>query len=671
MIGSLIVGFISFVLFLLYQAQGIFTGDSGDLATAAALGGVPHPPGYPLYTALGWMIAHVPLSTVSWRITLLSSLPHAITVALVYMLIVRLTKGNRVAGVFGAMCLAVNYIFFLYSVTPEVFALFDVFIVTVWLLLVSWAQTKNPSYFFAASFTYGLSLSHHHLMLFFVPAIVVFVWLHNHVHVAYRNRFQIYFRSVFWFVMGLIPYVYIPIAARYDRIINWNRAVQWDAFVHLVSRADYGTFVSGGAFGQTIRERLLAISAYATFVLTDWTWVGITMVIIGGYAFFVSDKKWFWTWLLAVCCMGPLFFFYASFPLINRFTLGTYERFLLPSYVFFAIAVGAGLSYCMDTIRQTVILYASVSKRRQVALLFALTCLLYPLSLGGMTAWRFWGLPQDRTAENLGRDILETASEHAVILLSQDTSLFTTQFVRYVLGVREDTAVIHASRLPLIDYQAVLKKHFPHLTYPTGISQGSFVSAFITANSENDRRVYSNTPLPLEEGWYWVTRGLLYEAMPTDRLPTAEVMYEQYASISSRLHDPRSGVLSRYPHLMLSDVLDVYANAHLAIGKTLVKAEKWKEARDEFKLAEELSGDVSHIESLELLGVSELYFKECERALDAFTQAEKESYYRSPVHVRLKSMTYGECFGDAVRARELYSEYETLRNASEESLETL
>lgn len=671
MIGSLLVGFLSFVVFLFYQANGIYTGDSGDLATAAAVGGVPHPPGYPLYTVLGWALAHLPLFTVSWRISLLSSIPHAVTIALVYMFIFRLTKGNIVASVFGALCLATNYIFFLYSVTPEVFALFDLFVVLFWLLLVLWVQTNTRVYFFAAMFTYGLSLSHHHLMLFFVPAIGLFFWMHKKNILMIFDSYRTYVLSVLSFVSGLVPYFYIPIAARSDRIINWNRAIDWDAFVHLVSRADYGTFVSGGAFGQTIQERLLAIHAYGMFVLTDWTWIGIAMVLFGGYALFLREKHLFWTWILASICIGPLFFFYASFPLINRFTLGTYERFLLPSYVLFAITSGVGLSYLMEGIRRKFTLYSTLQKRNQVAIIFAITCMVYPITIGGMTAWRFWGLSFDRTAENLGRDILETATENAIILLSQDTSLFTTQFVRYVLGVRSDTAVIHVSRLPLPDYQVVLKKYFPDLVYPSNVSQGSYVSTFIRTNSLAHRRVYSNTILPLEDGWYWVTRGLLYEAVPSHELPIAEEMYTQFSSISARLHDPRSGVLERYPHLMLSDVLDVYAHAHLAVGKTLVKAEKWKEAREEFKRAVMLSGDTTHVESLELLGVSELYFKECTRALDAFTQAQKASHYRSPLHVRLTSMTYGECFGDEVRAREIFSEYEKLRDASEESLESL
>ena len=57
---ALVAGFLAFVVFLIYQAQGIVAGDSGDLVTAAVLGGIPHPSGYPLFTLLGFLASKPP-----------------------------------------------------------------------------------------------------------------------------------------------------------------------------------------------------------------------------------------------------------------------------------------------------------------------------------------------------------------------------------------------------------------------------------------------------------------------------------------------------------------------------------------------------------------------------------------------------------------------------------
>lgn len=254
MIGSWISAAVSAILFLLFQAQGIYTGDSGDLVTAAALGGVPHPPGYPLYTLLGWLLSHISFSTVSWRLTLLSSIPHAITVGLVYAVIYRLTKKNVIASIFGALSLSANYLFFLYSVTPEVFALFDMFVVLLWFLLFTWQESKNIRFLYAAFFIFGLSLSHHHVMLFFVPAILYFLWANRSILLPVMKHPVSVLRGIGLVALGFLPYLYIPFAAAGDPIINWDRVVNPGAFWRLISRADYGTFVSGGSFGQTLGD---------------------------------------------------------------------------------------------------------------------------------------------------------------------------------------------------------------------------------------------------------------------------------------------------------------------------------------------------------------------------------------------------------------------------------
>ncbi len=670
MIGSWIAGVLSAILFIFFQAKGIYTGDSGDLVTAAVVGGVPHPPGYPLYTALGWLVSHIPLFTPSWRVTLLSSLPHAGAVCLVYALIYRVTRKNVFASIFGASVLAANYLFFLYSVTPEVFALFDLFIVLLWYVLFVWQESQNVRYLYGASFVFGLSLSHHHVMLFFVPAIVYFLWANRTLMSRQKFRYHEWLRCIAWFALGFLPYIYIPLAAIRDPIINWDRVVHWEAFWRLVSRADYGTFVSGGTFGQTLWERWLAIVAYTTFLITDWTVIGVLLAGVGLFSWWKVMRVRFWAWILALLMSGPAFFFYASFPLASRFTLGTYERFLLPGYMIIAVLCAVGFAWVLDATEQLLRPYMEKKKRRIVIFLIGMIGMMYPFTLGSITIWRFWGLSNDRTAENLGLDILANAPLDAILLLSQDTTLFTTQYVRYVLGVRVDTAVIHVARLTLPDYRIVLKKHFPRLIMPE-VPQTEFLPAFVQANSTPATRVLSNVSLPIGAGWYWVPRGLLYEAIPSEELPGVADMYVRASQIAAVGHDPRSGILSRYPHLMLSDVLDVYATGHIALGKTLVRADKWEEAKKEFAKAASLDGDTSIVEALELLGLTQLYMKDCDDALQSFREAKARSFVPTATHIRLESITYGECVGDVKQAEVLFLEYERLQKASEQSLEAL
>ena len=116
-----VIAILAFIIYLFFQATGIFGGDSGDLVTAAFEFGVPHPPGYPLYTWFVWLATRIPLFTPAWRAGLMSSIPHALTLGFVY-LIVRRLGSSASAGLFAVLMLGGNYLFFLYSTTPEVFA---------------------------------------------------------------------------------------------------------------------------------------------------------------------------------------------------------------------------------------------------------------------------------------------------------------------------------------------------------------------------------------------------------------------------------------------------------------------------------------------------------------------------------------------------------------------
>ena len=642
-------GFAAFVIFLLFQAQAVVAGDSGDMVTAAVTFGVPHPPGYPLYSFIGWLASQLPFLTPAWRVGLLSSLPHAIVIALVYLLVSRLTK-KRLIGVFSALLLLSNYIFFLYSVTPEVFGLFDLFFIGIIYLLI---RRHSLS---LVTFVFGLSLTHHHVILFLVPACVYWLW---------GVRFRV--RYVVWFLVGLVPYVYVLIAARGHSIINWDRAVDVTSFIRLITRSDYGTFVSGGVFGSQLIDRFLQIQAYARFIVLDFTWVGVVLILLGFLALWKNNRKLCVFFFLALVCIGPGFFFYASFPLANRFTLGTYERFLLPSYVLFVIIAGVGLS-------EFAVIVQSILKQRKLSRLAPLVLgigfmvlLIYPLSQLGVTVWRFYGMPADRTADNLGRDVLAPLPEHSILLLGRDSTLFSTQYVRYALLFRPDVVVVHTSRLNSLDYQTVIHMVFPQISFP---KSGDPITNIITSRYPTVR-IFSNDTLNVGTGWYWVPYGLTYELSDKDHLPTAADMYTQNLAIWKTLHSPVNGILSRYNHLMLSDVRDVYAMAHDGLGQTLVRAGMLEEAYDQFHEAEGIAGDTELPNAYRNEGITRSLQKKCDEALADFAASRNASVLANPELLNDEATTYRDCVGDTVRSEKLLKEYDAATKQSQTPLKTL
>ena len=99
-------------------------GDSAELATAAAVWGVPHAPGYPLLTLVGHLFTRLPWGEVAFRTHLTSAAFHAATVAVVGATLHRLT-GSILGAVSGAALLGLARSFFLGSLYYEVFPLND------------------------------------------------------------------------------------------------------------------------------------------------------------------------------------------------------------------------------------------------------------------------------------------------------------------------------------------------------------------------------------------------------------------------------------------------------------------------------------------------------------------------------------------------------------------
>ena len=95
-----------FAVYALGACPTIYVGDSGELTTAVAVLGIPHPTGYPLYVLLGklWTLLF-PVGSIAWRMSLFSAACGALACGLLYRLGRRLDL-HPVAAAFAAGKLA-------------------------------------------------------------------------------------------------------------------------------------------------------------------------------------------------------------------------------------------------------------------------------------------------------------------------------------------------------------------------------------------------------------------------------------------------------------------------------------------------------------------------------------------------------------------------------------
>ncbi|MCL4359661.1 DUF2723 domain-containing protein [Patescibacteria group bacterium] len=661
LLSALAVSGIFLALFLLYQARGIYGGDSGDLVTAAFLGGVPHPPGYPLYSFLGFLLSHLPVFTVSWRVALLSSVPHAMTAGILMLLLWQFTR-SRYAALFAGLLLTGNYLFFLYSVTPEVFALLDWFLAAIIFCLFLWVRKRDVRLLYLAAWLFGLSLTNQQIILFAVPAFGYWVWAHRRLLKKHRSAVP---AAGICAVSGLFPYVWSAVAGRGSAIINWDRPGTVAGLFRLMMRADYGTFQSGGYYGAHLIDRLLQLKAYAELALTDFTVVGAVLILAGVLWLFRTDRRKGIFFTLLLLSAGPVFFFYASFPLFNRFNLGTYERFLLPSYLVLSLLAGTGVHALVSGMDRVL----GKSRRFRVSIgkpgLF-LVLLLYPLALFGITLWRFQGMAADRTAEYVGRDILSSVPKNSIVLLGGDTPLFITQYVRYAERVRPDTAVLHIGMMTLPYYPKLIHENFPDLRIPTK-SGNDFLHAFIEENRAG-YPIFINRTTPLPKGWYWVPYGLLYRLMPESSVPSVDQFRDMNTSVWSAYHNPRAGILGHYTHLMLSDILDGYAGAREVSAQVYLKAGKFSWAIEEARKGLAYGDEINRPDLWTTIGLAGLFSDRCHEALSAFSSAEQLAPLPDKQLVYYEALTYRDCLKDAGRATVLFDRYRAMEKQEETPL---
>ena len=343
---------------------------------------------------------------------------------------------------------------------------------------------------------------------------------------------------------------------------------------------------------------------------------------------------------------------------MNRFSLGTYERFLLPSYTVLSVGLGVGFGHVIQWVSRV-----KRGVRMRLAGVVGIVLFLLPVTLGAVTLWRFWGLHGDRTADALGKDIMEGLPVGSILLVSRDTPLFASQYVRYGLEWRPDIKLIHANRLWSVDYPISLKQRFPDLALPES-APGGFAKAFVASN-RGQVSIYSNTTFAIDDGWFWVPYGLVYKLTKKDELPALAAFIDTNDRLWSGFHNPRNGILSRYNHLMLSDVLSVYADSRITIGKILLRGGKLDDAKRYFREAIVYKSDIEEQDGYTYLGLAELFDGKCAEALSALASARRVSLVPDVSLTLYESVAQRDACNNTDKAGELMRMYEAARQKEE------
>src|SRR4030066_1838983 len=101
------------IVYLHNLTRDIYSGDIGDLVTAAYVFGVAHPPGYPLFSFLGFIISHLPIPLPVVSKVGLISVFSSLTGLIIYYKFCQKVKESVFISLLSTSILAFSYFYWL------------------------------------------------------------------------------------------------------------------------------------------------------------------------------------------------------------------------------------------------------------------------------------------------------------------------------------------------------------------------------------------------------------------------------------------------------------------------------------------------------------------------------------------------------------------------------
>lgn len=438
---------LSLVLYLNTLAPGVTWAnsgaDSGDLITAAAVLGVPHPTGYPTYILLARLFQLLPVGTLAYRTNLLSAAAMALAAGGVCHLVQRAYNGAAkwgwIGGLLAGFVFATAPLVWSQAVVAEVYGLHILFVVVLMYLTPfhgDAAQVKFDSRrLWLSGLIFGLGLGNHITLVGLLPP-----WLAVMAWSGYRPSFFSARRVLYCagsIALGALIYFYIPLRAAANPSINWGNAVTWDGFWWLVSAGPYRAL----AFGLPTPYLANRIQTLVSLLVTQISWLGVALALYGSVI----------AWLCAPRLL-LLTLWMAVTSIVFSAGYNTFDWFvnLLPVILALAIWSGLGMANLLERVSDHAPRVAAVMS----AALLVIVAVKAVEHLPEVDASR------DHRAEEFARSALDAAPPAAMIFTNGDEDTFSLWYFHFALNERPDLIIVVKRLLAFDWYRLQLQERY-------------------------------------------------------------------------------------------------------------------------------------------------------------------------------------------------------------------
>ena len=456
--GFFAVVVIAFGYYVAAAAAGPYWLDSSELAAQAFGLGVSHPPGHPLYGLLGKLFALLPIGTVAFRVSLLSAACGALGAGLLFL--VALELADRVGGAelpapvpvlaaaAAALGVALGYSYAFQAVRPEVYALHALVALLTLYAVLRHDATGDRRWLYLAALVGALGLGNHHLLMLatLLPALLVVVW--RRPTPGWRRTAR---RVAGFALLGLCVWLYLPLRAARDPLVNWGDprtparfvwTVSARAFAHKsVARAHDPTYAGAAAGMAALGARelgALGLLAPLGLLLLARRPGGRRAAALGAGVIAAGVGA---TWVVG---------FDASNPDVHGYL---------------AVPLGIAAACAVPVL---VVLLGAAARRgawgRRLAAGGAAALLAVP-ALGGAAAFATVDLRAARGCELTTHALLDATPPRATLLTAYFQTAFGLWYARAVEGARPDVDHVHGTFLGFPGYAPRTLGRIPELAW--------------------------------------------------------------------------------------------------------------------------------------------------------------------------------------------------------------
>lgn len=254
------VGLFTFLIYLLTMAHTVSFWDCGEFIATSYTFGVGHPPGAPLYQLLAHLFtlcAHSP-THIAWWSNLLSALCAGATNMFLFWTLYRCcrhlgkhfsSKHHRsphakalIPALIGTLCYAFCDTAWFSAVESEVYSPSMFFSsIVIWAML-RWSEEHSPRWLILTAFLLGLSACVHEMGLLCVPTVLTIILIDK---IREYKEHELHFEwqtpilCIAFFLVGLSPYVIVPLRAQTHPVINNTDPSTWENFKMYIGREQY------------------------------------------------------------------------------------------------------------------------------------------------------------------------------------------------------------------------------------------------------------------------------------------------------------------------------------------------------------------------------------------------------------------------------------------------